>query len=86
MMKRTVIGGILMLSGVMVTMSIIMAASIYTQNITAWSGSKLWYVIFGADVYGDEVSQSLFLATPFEIGISLAVVGLIILVIEYFMG
>ncbi|MFZ5989307.1 MAG: hypothetical protein ACOYWZ_19605 [Bacillota bacterium] len=41
-MKRTVIGGIIMLSGVLITLSIIITAALYAPNITTWSGdSKL---------------------------------------------
>jgi hypothetical protein len=48
------------------------------------SGSKLWYTIFGAKQYGDEVVQSLSLGFPFIIGIILGVIGLVILSAEYF--
>lgn len=83
-MKKTVIGGIIMLSGVLTTIGIILTAAIYAPSITSWSGSKLWFAIFGAQKYGNEVIQSLFLGTPFIIGIILAIVGLIILGKEYF--
>lgn len=83
-MKKTVIGGILMLSGVLTTISIIVTAAIYAPSITSWSGSKLWFAIFGAKQYGNEVIQSLFLGAPFIIGIILAIAGLIILGKEYF--
>jgi hypothetical protein len=84
MMKKTVIGGIFLLSGVLTTMSIIISAAIYAPHITSWSGSKLWFAIFGAKQYGSEVIQSLFLGTPFIFGIVLAILGLIILGKEYF--
>jgi hypothetical protein len=83
-MKKTVIGGILMLSGVLTTLSIIITAALYVPSITTWSGSKLWYAIFGSRQYGNEAVQSLFLGVPFQIGIILAIVGLIILGREYF--
>ncbi|MGI6435678.1 MAG: hypothetical protein ACOX0F_10000 [Syntrophomonadaceae bacterium] len=83
-MKKTVIGGILMLSGVITTIGIIVAAAIYAPSISSWSGSKLWFIIFGAKQYGNEVIQSLFLGIPFIMGIVLVVVGLIILGKEYF--
>jgi hypothetical protein len=61
-MKRIVIGGFLMLGGLLTTLTIIMAAAIYVPSITQWSGkSKLWFAIFGAKQYGNEVIQSLFL-------------------------
>jgi hypothetical protein len=83
-MKRTIIGGVFMISGVLTTLSIIIAASISVPNITSWSGSKLWFAIFGARQYGNEVVQSLFLGTPFFIGLVVTVIGLLILVKEYF--
>ena len=83
-MKKTIIGGIIMLSGILSTLSIILVAAIYAPSITSWSGSKLWFAIFGAKKYGNEVIQSLFLGTPFVIGIILAIIGLIILGKEYF--
>ncbi len=74
-----------MLSGIIIDMTILIAASLYIPNITSWSGSsKLWFVIFGAKQYGSEVVQSLFLGFPFIIGIMLTIIGLIILVVEYF--
>jgi len=83
-MKRTIIGGVFMISGVLTTLSIIIAASISVPSITSWSGSKLWFAIFGARQYGNEVVQSLFLGTPFVIGLIVTVIGLLILVKEYF--
>jgi len=65
------------------TLSIIIAAAIYVPTITSWSGSKLWFAIFGAKQYGNEVVQSLFLGVPFVIGLILTGIGLIILVREY---
>jgi hypothetical protein len=82
-MKRTIIGGILMLSGVLTSLSIIIAAAIYVPSITSWSGSKLWFAIFGSRQYGDEVVQSLFLGVPFNIGLVLTVIGLLMLMKEY---
>lgn len=73
-----------MLSGILTTMGIIISASIYAPSITSWSGSKLWFVIFGARQYGSETVQSLFLGVPFVIGLALIIIGLVILVKEYF--
>lgn len=83
-MKKTIIGSVVMLSGVIILMSIIIAAVVYLPSITSWSGSKLWYAIFDAEHYGNEVVQSLNLGFLFVIGILLAVVGLIILGKEYY--
>jgi hypothetical protein len=74
-----------MLSGLLVTLTIILSGTIYATHMTAWSGkSKLWHAIFGAEQYGDEVVQSLFLGFPFMLGVFFTLLGLIILVIEYY--
>lgn len=84
-MKKVVIGGFILLSGLLTTLTIIFAAAIYASSITMWVGkSKLWYAIFGANHYGNEVSQSLHLGFPFIIGVLLSVIGLTILGQEYF--
>ncbi|RWZ58565.1 hypothetical protein EQV77_06255 [Halobacillus fulvus] len=79
-MKRTVIGGILMLGGLLMVCAIIIAGAIYSTQMTAWSGkSKLWFAIFGREQYGNETVQSMFLGFPFIVGIVFVFVGLIIL-------
>ncbi|HCT37018.1 MAG TPA: hypothetical protein DF292_08320 [Firmicutes bacterium] len=83
-MKRVFIGGIVVFTGIITSLSMIIAAAIYAPHITAWSGSKLWFAIFGARQYGNEVVQSLFLGTPFVIGLVLAAIGLVILAKEYY--
>lgn len=84
MMKKTIIGSVLMLSGVLIITGIIIAASLYVPSLTSWSGSKLWFAIFGAKQYGNEAVQSLFLGVPFIVGLILFAAGLIILIKEYF--
>lgn len=84
-MKRTLIGGFIMFGGLFITLTIILAATIYIPNMNSWSGSQLWYAIFGGEQYeNDEAVQSLFLGFPFVIGILLSILGLVILVMEYF--
>ncbi|MEK4274546.1 hypothetical protein [Paenibacillus sp. FSL R7-0026] len=83
-MKKVLIGGILLFTGSLISLAIILAAALYVPSITAWSGSKLWYAIFGAKQYEDEVVQSLSLGFPFIVGVILFVIGLIVLVNEYF--
>lgn len=81
-MKKIIIGSVLLVSGIIIIMSIICGASIYSSNITAWSGnSKLWFAIFGEAYPG---SQSLSLGPLFLIGAVLGITGLIILAIEYY--
>jgi hypothetical protein len=82
-MKRTLIGGAFLLTGSLISLAIIIAAALYMPNITAWSGSKLWFAIFGARDMGNEVVQSLFLGFPFVVGLILFVLGFIVLVVEY---
>ena len=83
-MKKVIIGGILLFTGSLISLAIILAAALYVPSITTWSGSKLWYAIFGAKQYGNEVVQSLSLGFPFIVGVILFVIGLIVLVSEYF--
>lgn len=79
-MKKIVIGSIIMLGGILTTLTIILAAAIYSSSVTQWTGqSKLWYAIFGFGVSG----QSLHLGFPFFIGVLLTIVGLLILGREY---
>lgn len=83
-MKKILIGGILMCNGALISLAVLIAAALYVPNITAWSGTKLWYAIFGAKQYGNEVVQSLSLGFPFVVGTILFILGLIVVVIEYF--
>ena len=83
-MKRTVIGGFIMIGGLFTTLTIILVAMTYIPSMTSWSGSKLWYAIFGGRQYGNEAVQSLFLGLPFVVGLLLTILGLVILVMEYF--
>jgi len=82
-MKRTIIGGILVLTGTIISLCIIITAAAVVPSVTTWSGSKLWYTIFG-DKYGNGESQSLFMGFPFAVGIILFLIGLFILGVEYF--
>lgn len=84
-MKRTIIGGFIMLGGLLTTLTIILSGTIFATHITAWSGkSKLWHAIFGEKQYEDEVVQSLFLGIPFVLAVIFTLLGLLILGIEYF--
>ena len=81
--KRTIIGSVLMITGAIITLSLIITATLYVPRITEWRGSKLWFVIFGAKDLGD-TAQSLSVGVPFVVGLILFIIGLIILAIEYF--
>lgn len=79
-MKKTIIGSVLLLSGVISSICIIITAALFIPRITSWRGSKLWWAIFA----GSGSSQSLDLGTPFIFGLILLALGLLILFIEYF--
>ncbi|WP_262173575.1 hypothetical protein [Saccharococcus sp. Marseille-Q5394] len=86
-MKRTVIGGFVMIGGIFTTLTIILMAMMYMPSMTSWTGSQLWYAIFGEKQYygfGNEAVQSLFLGFPFVVGLLLTILGLVILAMEYF--
>ncbi|RAV17747.1 hypothetical protein [Paenibacillus contaminans] len=83
-MKKTFIGGILMFTGALISLAILITAALYVPQITAWRGSKLWYAIFGAEQFGNEAAQSLSLGFPFVLGVILFVLGLVVLILEYF--
>lgn len=82
-MKRTIIGSVLMITGAIISLSLIIIATFYVSNITEWRGSKLWLAIYGAKDLGTTV-QSLSVGIPFTVGLILFIIGLIILTIEYF--
>jgi len=85
MMKRTLIGGFIMLGGLLTTLTIILSGAIYAPHITVWPGkSQLWHAIFGTNPYDDEVVQSLFLGFPFVLGVIFTLLGLAILGMEYY--
>ncbi|MCG7344688.1 hypothetical protein MHZ92_11110 [Sporosarcina sp. ACRSL] len=86
-MKRTVIGGFIMIGGIFTTLTIILMAMMYMPSMTSWTGSQLWYAIFGEKRqygFGNEAVQSLFLGFPFVVGLLLTILGLVILAMEYF--
>ena len=84
-MKKTIIGGILVFTGAVISLCIIIAAALVFPSITAWPGTnKFWFIIFGAKQYGNDAFHSLSLGFPFVVGILLFLTGLIILGIEYY--
>ena len=78
-MKRTIIGSVFMVLGTMISLSIIIVATLSFQNTQNWRGSRLLYTIFSTDLgLGQETGL------PFIIGIILFLFGLIILLTELF--
>ena len=63
--------------GTLISLSIILAASLTLSNVNQWRGSKLLYSIFSSDLDG-----GLSVGVPFVIGIILFIFGLSILMIE----
>ena len=63
-----------MIGGLFTTLTIILVAMTYMPRITSWSGSRLWYAIFGED---------LSLGFPFVVGLLFTILGLVILAMEY---
>ena len=85
-MKRVLIGGFVMMGGLFIVSTIILAGAIYVPDSTSWwSGrSKFWFSIIGGEQYGDDAVDSLFLGLPLIIGVILAILGLVILGREYY--
>ncbi len=74
-MRKTIIGSVLLLSGVISSISILITTSLCLPNVNTWRGnSKLLSAIF----------YSLDLGIPFVLGIALFAIGVLILGNEYF--
>lgn len=82
-MKKAVIGSVIMITGAVIDLTLIFAASLYLPRMSEWRGLRLWFAIFGSRDLGDAV-ESLSVGVPFIIGLILFVTGFIILAIEYF--
>lgn len=85
-MKRTIIACTIASCGVLIVSSIFISAAVYAPSITAWSGSKFWFAIFGTRRFGNEAVQSLSLSIPFIIGSVMTVIGMLMAVTEYIKG
>lgn len=82
-MKRTIIGSVLLLSGTLISLSLIIIATFYVFKINEYRGTKIWFIIFGARDLGRS-AQSLNIGIPFVVGLILFGLGFLILLIEYF--
>ncbi|WP_150273648.1 hypothetical protein [Paenibacillus tepidiphilus] len=78
-MKKTLIGAIFLFSGMVTCLTIIILAANVLPSIDTYTGTKIWFAIFGASGY--EI-YSLNLGVPFIIGIIFVTLGFIILVKE----
>jgi hypothetical protein len=86
-MKRTIIGSIFLLTGMLNLIGTIISGSIYSSMLKTWDtsyGTKLWFSIFcGASKFNDGM-DGLGLNVFFIFGILLIILGLVILLKEYF--
>lgn len=85
-MKRTVIGTVILLAGVLQTMGIIISGVIYLPHLTALYTSypsKLLFVILAGKSQFDDGADGLGLSIFFILGIIMMIFGLIILIYEY---
>lgn len=81
-MKRTIIGGIFALCGAIIDTGVLMSAAFYATTLSAWSGSKAWYAIFGGKIYENQADLSLRYGVPFAIGAVLLIAGIAMLIAE----
>ena len=72
-MKKAIIGSAFLLSGILVSMSILITAVMLEETVGSWNDSRLLTTI--------SVKE---LTLPFVIGIILSAIGLAILVMELF--
>jgi len=70
--KKTIIGSVFMLSGILATMCVIISASTLFSTVRSWNDSRLLKVI--------SVNE---LGLPFAVGIKLSFIGVIMLTLEY---
>ncbi len=81
-MKKIICGAVLAICGAMIDSAIIIAAAAYSATLTSWSGSKLWYSVFGGPVFAGEANLSLNLGIPFVIGVVLFALGIALVLSE----
>ncbi|MDR2899833.1 MAG: hypothetical protein LBU94_05935 [Clostridiales bacterium] len=86
-MKRIIIGAVLLVSGLFTALSIVSYAMDYLPHITTWLNSypsKLFFLIFAGQSMFNDGTDGLGLGLFFSAGIFLAIMGLVILLREYF--
>ena len=86
-MKKTVIGIATFFGGIGICLSIVSAAIGYLPFLEAWSGSyssKLFFLIFSGLSHFDDGADGLGLGIFFIFGVTLMLLGLAVLAIEYF--
>jgi hypothetical protein len=75
-MKKTITGSVFMLSGVILFIGIIITGAINFPSVTQWEGNlsaRLWVSI-----------TNLSLRIPFILGVIFVIIGLVMLIVEYF--
>lgn len=86
-MKRTFIGATIFVSGILQTLGIIISGVIYLPHVTSWSTtypSKLIFTIMAGNEQIADDTIGLGLGWFFVFGIALILLGLGILLYEYF--
>ena len=86
-MKKVVIGIALLINGIILNSFLIQTAMQYLPHMTAWSTSypsKLFFLIFAGMSKFTDGADGLGLAVPFIFGTIMAIMGFIILIVEYF--
>ena len=86
-MKRVLIGISLSVMGIIITLGVMLCAAICLPSTTAWNTSypsKLFFLIFAGQSPFADGANGLGLGIFFVFGIVLTLIGLVMLLIEYF--
>lgn len=86
-MKKTLIGSVLLFAGVLQTIGVLISSVIYLPHLSAWSTSypsKLLFAIMAGKSRFNDGANGLGLGLFFVFGIALTLLGLGILLYEFF--
>jgi hypothetical protein len=84
--KKTVIGAVILIAGVLQTMGIIISGVVYLPHLTTWLTSypsKLLFLILAGRSQFNDGADGLGLSIFFILGIIMTFLGLTILIYEY---
>lgn len=84
-MKKTIIGSVLLIAGVVQNIGIILSAALTMPYFTEWSTaypSRLWFLIFAGKSKFNDGAEGLGLGILFVLSIILMSIGLTILICE----
>lgn len=85
-MKKTIIGAVMLIAGVLQTIGIIISGVIYLPHQSGWStaySSKLWFLIMAGKSKFSSGAGGLGLGTLLFFGIIMILIGFYILISEY---